>query len=192
MLKSFYYNERDLKDFGFKSIGENVKISSDARIYGAESISIGNNVRIDDFAILSSGSGYITIGNYVHITRNSHLSGSLGIQLDDFSSMGANTVIYSGSDDYTGNYMTNQIIPQEYTTKVGGTVLVGRHVIIGTCSVIIGPCDLAEGCSFGSLSLINKSTEPWGIYFGIPIKRKAERNKDLLQLEEKMLKETVL
>jgi len=189
MLKSKYYNENDLKDFGFKSLGKNVRISSDVRIYGAENISIGSYVRIDDFVILSSGSGYITIGNYVFIARNSHLSGTLGIQLHDFCSMAANTIIYSASDDYSGNYMTAQAIPQKYTTQIGGLVSVGRHVIIGAGSIIIGPCDLAEGCSIGSMSLINKNTEPWGIYFGIPAKRKAERNNNILQLEKKMLKE---
>ena len=189
MLKSIYLDEHDLKDFGFKSLGKNIRISSDARIYGAENISIGNNVRIDDFVILSSGDGYITIGNYVFIARSSHLSGTLGIQMNDFSSMAANTVIYSASDDYMGNYMTAQAISQKYTTKIGGPVSIEKHVIIGSSTVIIGPCVLAEGCSFGSLSLINKSTEPWGIYVGIPAKRKAERNKNLLQLEEKMMKE---
>ena len=57
MLQSKYFSEIDLKDFGFKSIGKNVKISSDARIYGPENISIGNNVRIDDFAIISATNG---------------------------------------------------------------------------------------------------------------------------------------
>lgn len=189
MLKGEYYTEHDLKDFGFKSLGKNVKISSDARIYGAENISIGNNVRIDDFVILSSGGGYIAIGNYVFIARNSHLSGTLGIQLHDFSSMAANTVIYSASDDYSGNHLTAQAIPQKYTVQIGGVVSIGRHVIIGAGAVIIGACNLADGCSIGSMSLVNKDTEPWGVYFGIPAKRKAERSKSILQLEEKMLNE---
>lgn len=189
MLKSNYYNENDLIDFGFKSLGKNIKISSDARIYGAENISIGNNVRIDDFVVLSSGNGYITIGNYVFIARNSHLSGTLGICLNDFSSMAANTIIYSASDDYSGNYLTAQAIPQKYTTQIGGIVSIGKHVIIGAGTVVLGPCEITEGCSIGSMSLVNKNTEPWSIYFGIPAKRKADRSNNLLQLEEKFLQE---
>ena len=189
MLKSYYLNENDLKDFGFKSLGKNIKISSDARIYGAENISIGNNVRIDDYAILSTGNGYITIGNYVFIARNSHLSGTLGIELNDFSSMAANTIIYSASDDYNGNFLTAQAVPQKYTTRIGGVVSIGKHVIIGASSVIVGQCNIAEGCSIGSMSLIGKNTEPWGVYYGIPAKRMAERKKDLLKLEEKFLSE---
>jgi galactoside O-acetyltransferase len=189
MLQSKYLTEHDLKDFGFKSIGRDVKISTDARIYGPENISLGSNLRIDDFAILVAVNGSITVGNYVHITRNSHLSGTFGIEMRDFSSIGANTVIYTGSDDYFGDYLTNQIVPAKYTTKVGGPVIIGRHAIIGSACSIIGPCEIGEGCSVGAMSLIRKDLEPWGIYLGIPAKRVKERGKKLLALEEELLKE---
>ena len=106
MLKSQHLTEKDLAGFGFKAIGTNVRTSSDCRIYGAENISIGDNVRIDDFTILSGANGFIDIGSYVFIARSGHLSGKAGIRLHDFSSMAANTVIYSSCDDYQGEYMT--------------------------------------------------------------------------------------
>jgi len=188
LQKECYYTEHDLKNFGFKSIGSNVRISSDARIYGAERIIIGDNVRIDDFAMLATGEGYITIGNYCHITRNCNLSGSFGIELCDFSSMAANTVIYSASDDFTGDYMTNQAIPKEFTNLRGGKVKLGRHVIIGASSVIIGASDIGEGCSLGAAAVvINKNLDPWGIYVGNPARRVNERKKGLLELEKQFL-----
>jgi dTDP-4-amino-4,6-dideoxy-D-glucose acyltransferase len=187
MLKSTYYTEEDLKDFGFKKIGKNVKISSDARIYGQENISIGNNVRIDDFAILSSSNGFIEIGNFVFIARNCHLSGALGIQMSDFSSMAANTIIYSASDDYSGQYLTAQAIPQEFTTRIGGKVEIRKHVIIGSSTTIIGPCIIGEGSSVGSMSLVIKDLESWGIFVGIPAKKLKDRKKDLLKLENVLL-----
>jgi dTDP-4-amino-4,6-dideoxy-D-glucose acyltransferase len=191
MLKSTYLTEVDLKDFGFKSIGKNVRISSDVRIYGQENISIGNDVRIDDFVILSAVNGYINIGNYVFIARNSHLSGFLGIEMHDFSSMAANTVIYSASDDYGGDFLTAQAIPQKYTAHIGGKVIIGKHVIIGSGCTIIGACNIGEGCSIGAMSLVQKELVPWGIYVGIPCKRLKERKKGLLKLEELFLKEQI-
>jgi len=188
-LKSKYFTEIDLKDFGFKKIGRNVQISSDVRIYGQENISIGNDVRIDDFCILSSVNGSIDIGNYVFIARNSHLSGFFGIELHDFSSMAANTVIYSASDDYSGDYLTAQAIPQKYTAHIGGMVIIGKHVIIGSSCTIMGPCNIGEGCSIGAMTLVQKDLLPWGIYVGIPCKRIKERKKGLLSLEEQFLKE---
>lgn len=189
MLKSTYLTEEDLKDFGFKSIGKNVRISSDARIYGQENISIGNNVRIDDFTILSAVNGYINIGNYIFIARNSHLSGFLGIEMHDFSSMAANTVIYSASDDYSGDFLTAQAIPQKYTAHIGGPVIIGKHVIIGSSSTIMGPCTIGEGCSIGAMTFVQKELQPWGIYIGVPCKRFKERKKGLLSLEKQFLAE---
>ena len=191
MLQSRYLNEVDLKDFGFKSIGKNVKISSDARIYGPENISIGNDVRIDDFTILSAINGSITLGNYVFIARNSHLSGSLGIEMHDFSSMAANTVIYSASDDYSGDYLTAQSIPQKYTAHIGGPVIISKHVIIGSACTIIGPSVIGEGCSLGAMTFVHKNLKPWGIYFGIPAKRLKERKRGLLKLEKEFLGDLV-
>ena len=187
MLQSKYFSEIDLKDFGFKSIGKNVKISSDARIYGPENISIGNNVRIDDFAILSATIGTISIGNYVFIARNSHLSGFFGIEMHDFSSMAANTIIYSASDDYSGDHLTAQAIPQKYTSHIGGAVVIGKHVIIGSACSILGPSIIGDGCSVGAKTFVNKDLTPWGIYIGIPAKRLKERKKGLLELEKNFL-----
>ena len=189
MLQSKYLTEEELKDFGFKSIGTDVRVSTDARVYGPENISIGKNVRIDDFVILAAVNGSIAIGSYVFIGRNSHLSGTLGIEMHDFSSMAANTVIYSASDDYSGDYLTAQAVPQKYTKHIGGPVIIGKHVIVGTACTIIGPCKIGEGCSIGAMTLVQQDLQPWGIYIGIPAKRFKERNKRLLALEEELLKE---
>lgn len=189
MLQSRYYTEHDLADFGFKSLGRDIMISSDARVYGAHNISIGNNVRIDDFTILAAVNGSIDIGNYVFIARNSHLGGALGIELHDFSSMAANTVIYSASDDYSGEAMTAQAVPQKYTRFRGGKVVFGRHVIVGSSSTIVGPAVLGEGCSVGAMSLITKDLEPWGVYIGTPARRIKERKKDLLDMEKRLMAE---
>ncbi|MBM3059473.1 dTDP-4-amino-4,6-dideoxy-D-glucose acetyltransferase VioB, partial [Escherichia coli] len=54
-----YLDEIQLKEMGFKSVGENVKISDKASFYGCDNISIGNNVRIDDFCVFSAGEGGI-------------------------------------------------------------------------------------------------------------------------------------
>ena len=70
-------SEQQLKEVGFKSIGKNVRISDKASIYGAQGIAIGDNVRIDDFVVLSAGAGGIDIGNYIHIAVFSTLIGQI-------------------------------------------------------------------------------------------------------------------
>jgi hypothetical protein len=44
-----YLTDEQLKDMGFKSLGNNVKVSDKASIYNANQIEIGDNSRIDDF-----------------------------------------------------------------------------------------------------------------------------------------------
>ena len=41
----------------------------------------------------------------------------------------------------------------------------------------------------GAMSLVNKTTEPWGVYVGNPAKRVKERKKNLLELEIEFLRD---
>ena len=66
-MVSSFMSAAELRNIGFKSIGINVNISKKISIYNPEFISIGNNVRVYDFCILSASNNGITIGNYVHI-----------------------------------------------------------------------------------------------------------------------------
>jgi galactoside O-acetyltransferase len=189
MLKSTYLTEDDLKDFGFKSLGKNVRISSDARIYGQQNISIGNDVRIDDFVILSATTGYIILHDHVYIARNVHLSATKGIEMNEYVGIGANTTVFSASDDFSGPHMTSHGVPAELTTQVGGPVVFGRFVSVGSNCTIIGPCDLGEGCSVGAMSLVKKVVQPWWVYVGIPAKPLKERSRELLELVKKIPKD---
>ena len=60
-----FYTREELLSLGIKSVGENVYISRKSSFYGCSEISIGSNVRIDDFCILS---GKIEICDFVHIS----------------------------------------------------------------------------------------------------------------------------
>ncbi len=107
-----YYYENELKSFGFKAIGSNVKIAKNCLIVGASNISIGDNVIIDAFcSIIASGNGNLRIGSYVHIGAFCHLLASEGIELKDFSGLSQGVKIYSKTDDYSGNSLTNPTIP---------------------------------------------------------------------------------
>ena len=63
---------------------------------------------------------------------------------------------------------------------------IGRHVIVGTGSTILPGVKLGEGCAVGAMSLLNRDAEPWGIYHGIPARRRGERSRELLSLCEKL------
>jgi dTDP-4-amino-4,6-dideoxy-D-glucose acyltransferase len=183
-----YLSNSELFDLGFAALGENVKISRKASIYGAGQISIGNNVRVDDFCILSAGVGGISIGSFIHVAAYSSLIGKERIELSDFSGLSARVSVYSSSDDYSGMWMTNPTVPDEFTGVKHAPVTLGRHVIIGTGAVILPGAILEDGVAVGALSLINGRCREFGVYFGAPAKRVSERKRNLLSLEEALLK----
>lgn len=180
-----FYDEKELEEIGFKSIGKNTKISRKCSIYSAAHMSIGDNVRIDDFCILS---GKIRIGNNIHIAAYSALYGGQdGISIDDFANLSSRVSVYSVSDDYSGETMTNPTVPDEYKNVESAPVHIGRHSIIGSNAVILPGVVIAEGSSFGSFSFINHNSEPWSINVGIPFKKIKDRSKNLLKLEKEYL-----
>lgn len=181
MLESSYYSEEELARLGLKSYGEDVRLSRKASLYGIGNISIGNHVRVDDFCILS---GNITIGNYVHINPYTGIyAGDAGVVLDDFVNLSSRITIYAVSDDYSGNYMTSPLLPETVTNIRHALVHIGKHVIIGTGSVVLPGVDIGEGCAVGAMSLVKKSCPAWGIYTGIPCSYLKERSKKLLEFE---------
>lgn len=184
-----YLSEEKLREIGFKRLGKNVKISDKASIYNPELIELGNSSRVDDFCVLS---GNIKLGNFVHIAPLCLVAGGEeGISLDDFSGLAYHVQIFSQSDDYTGLTLTNPTVPAKYKLEKKEAVRLARHVIIGAGSIIFPGVNIAEGCAVGAMSLVNRSTEPWGIYVGNPARRVKERKKELLELEKKFIREVV-
>lgn len=177
MLNNSFYSEAELQEIGFKSIGRQCKISRFARFYGVNNISIGNNVRIDDFCILS---GRITIGSHIHISAYVALYGAKGIVLDDYSGVSPKSVIYSAMDDFSGEFLIGPIHPESATNVLGGIVHICRYVQIGTNTVIFPNLTIGEGSVVGACSLVTKSLDEWGVYVGVPVHRCKERSKKLL------------
>lgn len=175
-------DENEVKSIGFKSIGKNVRISADSRFYNPAKISIGDNSRIDDYCVISDN---VIIGNNVHITVNCSIAAPLAtVTVSDFVGIAAGSRIFSSSDDYSGYALTNATVPKKFTNVKHAAVLIGKHVIIGAGSTVFPGVEIMEGCAIGAMTLVNKSTEPWGVYAGIPAKKLKDRSKELLKLEE--------
>jgi acetyltransferase-like isoleucine patch superfamily enzyme len=183
-----YYTKAELEKVGFKSLGQNVSISRTTRIYLPEYMSIGDNSMVDDFCVLS---GNLEIGRNVHIAHGCRvIGGREGIGMADFSGLAFGVTIFAQSDDYGGNALTNPTVPMKFRKITRARVELGRHVIIGTSSVVFPGVICGEGSSVGSFSMVTKSTEPWSIYFGIPAKKIKARCRNMLELETEYLAES--
>ena len=177
--KTSFYSAEELAGLGFKRCGNNVLISRFARLYTPNTISIGDNVRIDDFCILS---GNIILGSHIHISPYVALYGAEGIDFENYTGISAHSVVYSAMDDFGGNYLVGSVHPDCLTNVTGGRVLIKKYSQIGVNCVVFPNLTINEGVAVGACSLVTKSLDEWGIYVGVPVKRLKNRLKGLLEL----------
>lgn len=176
----------EISALGIGKFGSNTLISEHAKFYAPERITIGDNVRIDDFCIISAGHGGISIGSFIHIAAYSSLIGAGNITISDFSNISSRVSIYSSSDDYSGSTMTNPMVPESLKNVHHESVKIGRHSIIGCGAVILPGAELDEGVAVGALSLVKGKCDAFGIYTGTPAKKIKERSKNILELEKRI------
>lgn len=182
-----FLSKSELLELGLKSVGNNVSISNRVSFYNPSNIEIGNNVRIDDYCVISAGEGGIKIGDYVHIAVYCSIVGKGKVIIEDFCGLSSRVSIYSSNDYYSGNFLTNPTVPSKYTNVTHGIVHLKKHVIVGAGSVILPNVVLEEGVAVGSLSFITKSVEEYKIVVGNPARILKNREKNLDYLESKLL-----
>ncbi len=182
-----HLDDSELKAIGFKSVGPGVKLSRKASIYGAEAIELGAGVRIDDFCVLSAGRGGICIGRNVHIAVMTSIIGHGAITIGDFCNLSSRVSLYSSSDDYSGEFMTNPTVPARFTNVDAREVRLGRHVIVGSGSVILPGTTIGDNVAIGALSLVTGPLAADGIYAGTPARLLKTRAKGVYALEQQLL-----
>ncbi len=166
---------------GFKSIGQNVKISDKAVFYNPGGISIGDNTRIDDFCLLSGDD--IIIGKNVHLACYVSLIGKGKIELGDYSSVSFKGSVFSSSDPYDGSQMTNPTVPETVRTTYHKPVYIGRHVVVGCHSCVFPGVSIGDGSAIGAMSMVSKDIGVSAIAYGVPAKTKDIRLNNIFDLE---------
>lgn len=179
MSETSFYSEQELSELGFKSVGKNVRISRNARFYGIGNISIADNVRIDDFCILS---GKITIGSNIHIGAYVALYGSCGIVLEDYTGISSRTTIYSAMDDFGGDYLVGPIHKQAQTNVEGAEVILRKYSQVCAHCLVFPGVEIGEGAVIGACSMVRYSVDGWGIYIGTPVRLLKQRNRNLVDI----------
>lgn len=183
MSNNGWLTEQELSDYGFKSIGKNILISKKCSIYGAQNISLGSNIRIDDFCVISSTSGELELEGYNHISAFCYINSSGNIIFKMFSGLSSRCSLYSSSDNYDGSCLTNPTVPKKFLDIKTAPIILGKHVIVGNNSTILPGCSIGDGAAIGAFSLVTKDIEPFKIAVGIPAKPIKNRKKEMLEME---------
>lgn len=180
---------KELKKLKLKKFGKNLKISKNALLINPQFITIGNDVRIDAYTVLTASKKEIKIGSNVHLGVSCYINGSYGFEIKNFSSISSGCRIFTSSDDYTGNFLFSPTVPKKYTKPKNKKILIEKFVNIGANSVILPGVIIKEGAAIGALSLVNKNLNKWEIYFGMPVKKIGKRSKNLVRLSKRYLNE---
>lgn len=143
----------------FASCGKNFALAKDCDFRGIENIYIGNNV--------SFGSG-----NLIMTTRAK-------VVIGDDVMFGPNVTLVSGDHrtDIKGKPMKS-VTDEEKRPEDDQDIIIESDVWLGGGCTVLKGTTIAEGCVIAAGALVTKSTEPYGIYGGVPAKRIAERFKD--------------
>lgn len=182
-----HYAPEELATIGFAEFGEDLLIDRSVRFYNPELLHIGSRVRIDAYSVLSAGREGIFIGSYVHLAVGVTLLGNARIDIESFCGLSARVSIFSSNDDYSGGWLTNPTIPDRFRHVTSAPVMLRRHTIIGSGTVVLPGVTIGLGASVGALSLVNKSVPDFMVVTGNPIRKVGFRDRSILDKEAEFL-----
>lgn len=177
-------------EYKFKKIGTNVQIGKNVYFRYPDEVEIGNNVIIDEFCFFTTS---VKLSDYVHIAPSCTIIGGKKSQfiMASFSAMGAGTRVICASDDFVKGPFGSPVPIEFRPNCVVSKVELEKHTIIGTNTVIHPGVIIKEGAVTGSLTLVTKSLDPWGVYIGIPAKFVKFRDRDYILESEKKFLESI-
>ena len=179
MPNNSFLERNEIILLGFKSLGDNVLISRKASFYDVEHIKIGNNVRIDDFCVLS---GRISIKDNVHVSTGvSLIAGDAGIEIGNHCCISVKSSVFAITDDFSGDSLVGPM--EDYTKRkvLEKKVVIDDYAVVGANCVLLPGAYISKGSAVGALSLVKEKLEPFSIYGGIPCKLIKKRNDKLLK-----------
>lgn len=164
-----YYTVNELKSMGVNLKSTiNIHISKSVNIYNPENLTINNDIRIDDYTIISC-KGKLEIGEFVKISSHCLISSEKNIMIDKCCNISSGVKMYGGVNSNDDNF-ANPLINNKYNNIFIGDIIIKNYSNIGANSVIYPDVTLNEGSTIQPLSMVNINTEPWKVYGGNPIK----------------------
>jgi len=171
----------------FKKMGRNV-ILGKIVVRHASKIEIGNNVIIDDFAILDArgknnkgillkdnvmvgrntflqGRGYLEFGFNSKVNMNCIIQSEKLVKIGNNVSIGAYSYLV-GHGDRNYDRLDIPLLAQKRSSKEG--IIIEDDVVIGADVKILDGVKIGTGCLIGAGAVVTKNIPPYSIAVGIP------------------------
>ncbi len=131
--------------------------------------------------MLSAGSGFIRLGDSVHISHSARIYGAGGVTMGLASGLSSGAVIYSQTDDFVSGHLAHPTVPANLRNVRTEEVQVGDFCIIGSNSVVLPGAKMERGSALGALSLLKGVAGPYEVFGGSPAKQVATRDAKTLE-----------
>lgn len=129
---------------------------------------VGKNVNLQSGLFLI-GMPNITIGDYSGIGRNTYIFANYEVKI------GNNVMIAPEVIIHTSNHGLDKNIPMIHQGSQGAPIIIEDDVWIASRVTILSGVKIAKGSVLAAGSVVTKSTEPYGIYGGVPARKIGER-----------------
>lgn len=167
--------------------GENVFIGPGVIFTAPEKVHLESHVRIDPYCVITTG---LKTGSCIQICAHAVISGGSDhlVTLGDWSFIGYHSMLFCGSEDYSGKYGVVNDFWGENKVHHGDITFRDYAGVASGCIVMPGVI-LPEGCTIGAQSFVynHKELFTWSIWKGNPLKRHGNREKNYGKLKEKWL-----
>lgn len=127
------------------------------------SIRIGSKCEIHRGTQLLAYGGSIEIGDDCSINPGCVLYGHGGLKIGSHVRIATQTVIVPANHVFSD---PDRLIRDQGETRLG--VRIGNDVWLGARVTVLDGVNIADGCVIGAGSVVTSSTEPYGVYVGVP------------------------
>ncbi|MEM6851509.1 MAG: acyltransferase [Pseudomonadota bacterium] len=133
-------------------------------------IELGRDCEVLRGAMLAAYKGSIRVGDRCSFNPYTIIYGHGGVRIGDDVRIAAHCVVVSANHVFAN---PDQPITQQGLTREGVTI--ENDVWIGAGARVLDGVTIARGCVVAAGAVISKSTEPFGVYGGVPARRIADR-----------------
>ena len=121
---------------------------------------------------LGGPDGFVEIGHHTHFAPGCCLYGHGGLIVGPYCNIAANCVLATVGHDPV---IRDQ--PMALAPAVAGPITLVEDVWLGANVTVTSNVTIARGCIVGANAVVRRSTEPFGLYCGVPARRVRDRNR---------------
>lgn len=156
-------------------IGSNVRFYPNCFVQGSGRVTIDDHVDFFPGTYISTGDAksFIEIGHHSHFAPMCVLYGWGGLTIGPYCNIAAHCVFAT-----VGHDPVIREKPMALAPACSGPITLVEDVWLGANVTITANVTIAKGCIVGANAVLTKSTEPFGLYVGVPARRLRDRKRE--------------